>query len=147
MKSVQRITKVQLKVSPSEELTLIGIVSAEPDYKLSMAINKKLKISLKNSEPLKITDETGNELTFSKFSFHDEHAELNYNLFSNRTGRSCLLKKIKNIDYILQLHHSDKNEEDINRIIGIIRDISSVTAVFNLPLDELKDKNLRYLIL
>lgn len=146
MKSAQRITKVQLKVNPSEELSLIGIVSAEPDYKLSLAINKKLKIALKNSEPLKIKDDE-NELIFSKFTFHDEAAELTCNLFSNRSGQSCLLRKIRNVDFIMQIHHPELSEEEANQMFTVIRDVPGVTAVFNLPFSNLKDKNLKYLTL
>ncbi len=38
------------------------------------------------------------------------------------------------------------NNEDINSIISILREIESVTAVFNIDLNIIKDKNLQYLI-
>lgn len=146
MKSVPRITKVQLKVNPSDELSLIGIVSAEPDYKLSLAINRKLKIALKNNEPLKINDD-GLEFSFSRFTYHDEDSELTCNLISNRSGMNVLLKTIKNVDFILQIHHPEAGSMEASRLFNSIRDIQGVTAVFNLQTNSMKDKNIRYLTL
>lgn len=145
MKSVQRIKKVQLKVNPSGDFSLIGIVSAEPDYKLSLAINKKLKINLKNSDPLKIDADAVDEFSFSRFTFHDDPAELTYILISNRCGQGCLIRKLKNIDFFMQLHHPEISPEEASRIISSVREVQGVTAIFNLTAEELKDKNFRYL--
>ena len=49
MKSVQKITRIQLKISKKNEFLLFGLVSSEPDYKLSQHINKKFRITLKNT--------------------------------------------------------------------------------------------------
>ena len=146
MKSVPRITKLQLHLKPAEEFSIIGIVSADPDYKLSLAINKKLKISLKSNEPVRIRDVNNNESAFSKFSFHDWETEITYNLFSNRNGQSYLIKKLKNIDYIFQIFHQDGDNGKTREIISILKDTPSATALFEIPLQDLKDKNLRYLI-
>ena len=54
MKNTQKITRLQLNAVPKEEDILFGIVSSDPDYKLSLSINKKFRISLKNISPLKI---------------------------------------------------------------------------------------------
>lgn len=48
MRNNQKITRVQLNIDQNEEVILIGIVSADPDYKLSLALNRKFGISLKN---------------------------------------------------------------------------------------------------
>ncbi len=144
MKSKQRITKVQLKISQKDEFILLGLVSAEPDYKLSLSINKRFHISLKNLTPLKISDEKGSELTFSRFSDSDKSADIVYNLISNRSGKNFLLKKLKNIDYIFQLQDTE-NENNIEKITASLREIESVTAVFNIDINTFKDKNLQYL--
>ena len=96
MKINQKVTKVKLKVEQNNDYVLLGLVSAEPDYKLSFSLNKKFRISLKN------------------------------------------------IDYLLQIQISEK-EADLNSITLKLREIDSVTAVFNIDLDTIKDKNLHYL--
>lgn len=146
MKSIQRVTRVQLKTNHKVELLTLGIVSAEPDYKLSLSINKKFRISLKNISPVKITDETGSELAFSRFS--DSAAtgssEIVFNLISNRYNSNFLLKKLKNVDYLFQIQDSE-NERNIEQVISGLREIDSVNAVFIIDFKAFKDKNLQYL--
>ena len=145
MKSIQKITRIQLKVNQIDESILLGIVSAEPDYKLSLSLNKKFRISLKNISPVKITDDNGYELAFSKFSDFSDSTDIIYNLISNRSGKNFLLKKLKNVDYIFQVQDPD-NGTNLNRITTSLREIDTVTAVFNIDLNSIKDKNLQHLI-
>jgi hypothetical protein len=144
MKSVQKITRLQLKISKENEFILFGLVSSEPDYKLSQIINKKFRISLKNSSPVKITDDAGSEQSFSRFSHSNDTTGIAYNLVSNRSGNYFLLRKLKNVDYIFQLHDPD-NENNIDSINTGLREIELVNAVFTIDLNTFKDKNLQYL--
>jgi hypothetical protein len=111
MKNTQKITRVQLKISQKDDSLLLGIVSAEPDYKLSLSINRKFRISLKNISPLKIAEESGSEHVFSRFSDSSGSPDILYNLTSNRSGKSFLLKKLKNIDYIFQVQDSENERK------------------------------------
>jgi len=104
MKNRTKITRVQLDVDSNEDHSLFGIVSAEPDYKLSLALNKKLRLSLKNSKPIEVKGANAEILHFSKFSDHTVVQGYAVNLISNKSGRSLLLKKLNKIDYILQIH-------------------------------------------
>jgi len=144
MKSNQKITRVQLKVDHEEGLILLGMVSSEPDYKLSLTLNKRLGISLKNASPVKIISEAGSEVVFSRFSDTNGSPEVIYNLFSNRSGKYFLLKKLKNVDYIFQVYDSENNNT-VESITKILREIESVNAIFNIELITFKDKNLHYI--
>jgi len=144
MKSVPKITRVQLKVEHEEEIILLGLVSSEPDYKLSFLLNKRLGISLKNVSPVKIISDAGTEVVFSRFSDSNGSPEVIYNLISNRSGKHFLLKKLKNVDFILQIYDSENNNTVESATI-ILREIESVNAVFNIDLTTFKDKNLHYL--
>ena len=144
MQGNQRIKRVQLKVNQVNNFLLLGIVTAEPDYKLSFTLNSKFGISLKNTPPVEVAESNKSVLVFSRFSDISGSPELVFNLISNRSGKNFLLKKLKNIDYILQLHNSDSTES-VTRITSGLREIESVSAVFRIDIDTLKDKNLRYL--
>lgn len=144
MKRIQKITRVQLKIAQKDNFILLGIVSAEPDYKLSLSLNKKFRISLKNISPVTINDNAGNEQVFSRFSDTSESQDVIYNLISNRSGKNFLLKKLKNVDYIFQVQDPE-NENNINKINAGLREIDSVNAVFNIDINTFKDKNLEYL--
>jgi hypothetical protein len=144
MKRIQKITRVRLDVSQSDQFYLIGLVSAEADYKLSLAINKKFRINLKNISPVRINAETGTELTFSMFSETSGSKDNIFTLISNRSGSSFLLPKLKNIDYIFKVHDTE-NEKNIVQITDSLREIEAINAVFNIDLKSLKDRNLQYL--
>jgi hypothetical protein len=145
MKSSQKITRIQLKISKDNEFVLFGLVSSEPDYKLSQILNKKFRISLKNTLPVSITDDTGYELSFSRFSHVNDSIGISYSLFSNRSGNNFLLSKLRNVDYIFQLH-DPVNENSVDSFITGLKEIEAVNAVFPIDLNTFKDKNLKYLI-
>ena len=145
MKSTQKVTRVKLNIEQNNDYILLGLVSAEPDYKLSLTLNKKFRISLKNISPLKLPGDDRSELAFSRFSNNDDQEDLMFSLISNRTGKFFLLNKLKNIDYLLQIQVSEK-AVNLNKITSGLREIDTVTAVFKIDLNKIKDKNLHYLI-
>jgi len=146
MKRPNKITRVQLNISDEDEFIILGIVSTDPDYKLSLTLNKKLRLSLKTISPVVFTDESGAELIFSRFSDSAGVPDVIINLVSNRSGKKFLLRKLKNIDFILQLYDPGKSY-NLENLILLLREIESVTGVFHLDLKSLKDKNLKYLSL
>jgi hypothetical protein len=144
MKSIQKVTRVKLNINRCSDCVMFGLVSTDPDYKLSLTLNKKFGLSLKNISAVKFTDDTGYELSFSRFSDTVSSPETIFNLISNRSGKYYLLKKLKNVDYILHIQELD-NETDLNLFTTSLRDIESITAVFNIDIMTLRDKNLKYL--
>ena len=144
MKSTPKVTRVKLNIEQNDDYILLGLVSAEPDYKLSLSLNKKFGISLKNISPLRLTGSEKSDITFSRFSNNDDPPHLMFKLISNRSGKIYLLSKLKNIDYILQIQISDK-EADLNNITSRLREVDTVTLVFNIDINTIKDKNLHYL--
>lgn len=144
MKSTQKVTRVKLNIDQKNDYILLGLVSSEPDYKLSLSLNKKFRISLKNISPLRVTGDNESELTFSRFSNNDNLTDLVFSLVSNRSGKNFLLNKLKNIDYLFQIQNSN-NEVNLKNIASNLREIDTVTAVFIIDINTIKDKNLQYL--
>lgn len=144
MKSIQKVTRVKLNINRCSDCVMFGLVSADPDYKLSLTLNKIFGLSLKIIPAVKFTDDTGYELSFSRFSDTVTSPETIFSLISNRSGKYYLLKKLKNVDYILQIQDPD-NVTDINRFTASLRKIESITAVFNIDIMVVGDKNLKYL--
>jgi hypothetical protein len=145
MKSPQKVTRLQLRYSQKDETFLFGIVSAEPDYKLALALNSKFSISLKSSSPVKITDTRGSDLIFSSFSDLSDSPARSFSLITNRSGKNFLLKQLKNIDYIFQVRDHYK-KDSIKQFISALREPQEITAVFSIDLPSIKDKNIQYLI-
>ena len=144
MKSTQKVTRVKLNIEQNNHYILLGLVSADPDYKLSLLLNKKFGIFLKNIPSLTLTGNHKTEVIFSRYSYNADNEDLVINLISNRSGKNYLLNKLKNIDYLLQFQNPEK-EADINNITSHLREIDTITAVFNFDINTIKDKNLHYL--
>ena len=145
MKKMRKVTRVKLQIDQINDFILFGIVSSEPDYKLSLALNKKFNISLKNISPVKIKGDSGTELLFSRFSYTSDYSDRITNLISNRSGKHFLIRKLRNIDYILHLHDPDNNNI-VSGITSSLREIATITAVFNIDIDSIRDKNLHLVI-
>ncbi len=144
MGTKSRITRIQLKVNQSYGSAMLGIVSAEPDYKLSLTLNRKLKIALKNVSPVTIPA-NNSEIIFSRFSDTTSSPGPVCELVSNHSGKNVLLRKLKNIDYIFQVCDPE-NETDLAEIAASLRNADHITAVFKIDPGAIKDKNLQYLI-
>lgn len=146
MAGAPRIKRLQLDINQESDTFLAGIASAEPDYKLSLLINKNLKIALKSSSPLVIRDEKGNEVQFSRFLDKSaKHGSQTYELISNRSEKRILIGKLKNIDYFFLINNAINKTEADNVLTGL-RETESVTGVFSIDHRSIKDKNLQYLI-
>lgn len=139
-----KVKRIRLRVNQKIETYLLGIVSAEPDYKLCLAINKTLKINLRNNSPVVIPNDLS-ELTFSRFSGSKSHENHPFDFISNRSGKNILIKQYKNIDYFLVIHDPD-NESNADVISTDLRNTEHITAVFNLDPEGIRDKNIQYLI-
>lgn len=144
MKNARKITKLQLENNLPENLFFYGLVCSEPDYKLSLALNSQLKINLKSVPPVRPAGESDSDPHFSRFSYTSHSAV--FTLISNRSEKEFLLKKLKNIDYILMIEDQE-DETDSAAISSDLRKIALITATFRIEAESLKDKNIQYLIL
>lgn len=142
MKKTQKVTRLKLSIDQNSNYLLYGLVSAEPDYKLSLALNKKFRISLRNIQSI---NPDGDDGVFSKYSDVGDPDKIVFNLISNRSGKKHLLNKLKNIDYLLQIILSDNEDIGPDDILSDLRQIENITAVFNIEVGKIKDKNLHYL--
>jgi len=145
MKNRQKITRVQLDLRGEDESLLLGIVSADPDYKLSLAVNKKIGISLRNNTPLEVQEQGEAMIVFSHFSDLSGAPDTLYSLISNRAGKYYFLKKLRNIDYLFHIQLDPAESDKPGRLISSLREIEGVTAVFEIDKKSIRDKNLRLL--
>lgn len=145
MRNAQRITRIHLPVSEQDIPFVVGIVSADPDYRLSLKLNKKLAISLKNADPVVFQPDDGKKIIFSRFSDTPGANDLHFQLVSNRSEKNFMLKKLKNVDYLLLLHNPAKDFIP-EKVMSQLRQIDSITGVFIIEIRTLNDKNLKYLI-
>jgi hypothetical protein len=142
MKNPQKIKKIHLPLNDHDIPVILGIVSTDQDYKLTRKLNKKLSVSLKNTDPGEASENDGSMNQFSRFSFSDPENEIIYQLISNRTGKSFLIKKLKNIDYLFLITDAGRTLQH-DKLITVLREIDSVSMAFNISFESIsKDKNI-----
>lgn len=143
MKNAKKITRHRLDDNVVDEFIYIGLVSSEPDYKLSLLINSRFRIALRHADPVLVVNGDQHS-SYSRFSSIPSDHDLVYSLVSNKSEKNYLLKKLKNVDYIFCVNNPE-NESDAEKLAAELRNTESVTAVFVIDPENLKDKNLQYL--
>jgi len=145
MKASPKIKRVTLDISVTGEWILYGIVTTEPDYKLSLILNRRFNISLRNTTPVTIIDDKANELIYSRFSNSSTTPGIICELTSNHSGNTSLIKRMKNIDYFFLIHDLYK-ETDPGALLTKLRETECITAAFKLDPDSIKDRNMKYIV-
>jgi hypothetical protein len=142
MSPAGKITKHTIRAEDTPAFLFLGIVSSEPDYRLSVMLNMHLGIDLRKN-PEEITEGSGEKThSYSVFSA----APLTFSLVSNRSMGGTLIRKLKNIDYLL-LIHGTPDRKMAETFAAAVRDIPEITAVFLFDSRELSDKNIALLVL
>lgn len=145
MKNAQKVTRIKLNIETGTDFILLGLVSSEPDYKLSLSINRVLNFSLKNGLPVILNDDKDTEFHFSRFTDISDSPERVVHLVANRSGKGYFIRKLKNIDYIFYIYDPE-NQYNGNAMISKLRDIPVITAVFPVDTDIITDKNIRLIM-
>jgi hypothetical protein len=142
MSPAKRITRHTIKTDETPPFLFLGIASSEPDYRLSVMLNRHLGIDLRK-DPEEINAESSGE-TQSYSVFTTTPATLS--LISNRSAGVTLLKKLKNIDFLLLIHGvPDRKQAEI--LTAAVRNIPEVTAVFLFDSRDFSERNIALLAL
>lgn len=119
----------------------LGVVSAEPDYRLSVLLNRHLRTDLrKNPSEITVSAE-GKTVTFSRFT--SVPPELS--LVSNHSQGAVLINKLRNIDFLFVIH-GEADKKSAEELAAEIRRIPEVTAVFVFESTSANDRNVPLLI-
>ncbi len=142
MSPEKKITKHLIRSEETPAFLFLGIVSSEPDYRLSVMLNRHLGIDLRK-RPEEITDGTGfGSHSYSIFTTTPS----TLSLISNRSMGSTFIKKLKNIDFLLQIHGApDRKQAEI--LVSSVRAIPEVTAVFVFDSRDISDRNIALLVI
>jgi hypothetical protein len=145
MKGSQKITRIHLSVDDQDKPAVFGLVTTDPDYKISLKLNRKFALSLRNGDPAAADDTENAGMQFSRFIDYSGAPDILFCLVSNRTGKNFLFKQLRNIDFLFLVHdpYGGMPSSDLARKL---REIESVTAVFELDPGTLKEKNINLLL-
>jgi hypothetical protein len=119
---------------------LVGISSAENDYRLCWSLNQTLAINLVKTADLKVFHKRlEEEQAFSQYEYFDEESLLQYRLISNRSANGYLLEEMMNLDYILQLS-GDLEEGWTENLIQRLKGMEGIILAFPIDPNSLKSR-------
>lgn len=135
-----KITRHTIESREPQPFHFLGVVSAEPDYRLSVMINRNLGCNLRKSDrEISITTPSGIH-SFSLFTT----APPEFALVSNRSGGNVLLRRLKNIDFLI-VPGEGGNRKMTEDLSASLRGIAEITAIFIFDSREISDRNLALL--
>jgi hypothetical protein len=137
----KKITRHTIESGEPQPFIFLGVVSAEPDYRLSVMINRHLGTNLRKCREEIIISSASTTSSFARFTTDD----LAFTLVSNRNSGNFLLRKLKNIDFIIIPGRTpDLNATE--KLLSSLREIPEITAVFLFNSRDYNDRNLSLLL-
>ena len=120
---------------------MLGIVSDEPEYKLTWSMNEALRTSFRRMEDLSLYHRKGqSEQRFSLYLYEEENTMLTYRIIRNRSENGHFLSDLKNIDYVIHI----QGELDTTRVSEFIRQanrLDTIRMCIPIELSKLKDRS------
>jgi len=142
MSREKKITRHTIGTSEPQPFFFLGVVSAEPDYRLSVMINRHMGSDLRRcNDDITVAAPAGTQ-QFSRFSPENRA----FSLVSNRSGGNILLRKLKSIDYLL-VPGGGQRRKEAEQLAASLRLIPEITAVFIFDSRQISDQNLSLLTL
>lgn len=130
----------KIKYDPEYNFELLGVSSADDDYKLSWHLSKLLNAEFVWLANLEIRDDRFSELQiFNVFECVTLPQTSNIKLIGNRANVGFLIEELKNIDYFILIFDCD-NQTTIDSLISQIKTIESITGIFRLKPENLKSR-------
>ncbi len=136
------MSKKIIKLVVNREFQLIGIVSNLSSYKISWLINSNINLDLKQTDDI-IIKKNNQHYFFSNYTYDNEIGTI-FNLISNKVENNILIKKLKNIDYFLQIE-PNLSENKKNTLIENIKNIKNIISVLEISIKSLNPADYKIL--
>ena len=133
--------KLSKNIDYFEDYHMLAIVSHLKDYTLCYHINTELKLDLIKYEDLVFPIPPAEENSFSWYYFEDSISRTTYYLMGNKSDLGNLIPSHKTVDYFL-LIKKPMDDKFIKSITVKLRKTPSITAVFDLNVQQAKDMDL-----
>jgi len=129
--------KLIIKSNYFEGYSMLALVTSLKDYRLAYFINDSLNFQLKKYKDLKIK---GKENGFSWYYYSQGNHYLRCMLIANRNESGRLIPG-QRIDFFL-LFKNVIDKTQLSEILSKLREISSITAIFEINMAEIKSMDI-----
>jgi hypothetical protein len=129
---------VKLNIKPEFNFLLFGIVTSEPNYRLSWLINQSLDISLKEAPAIKLYHQKRQIIQqFGMFNYTN-NLGFTYQLIHNKSEQGYLLEEYKQIDFLLKIKGESSHAPGI---LQKLKEGKNISLAFEIKPGQLKSKN------
>lgn len=141
---MKKIKKYLIKEEAIESFDIIGICTAQTDFRLAWQLNSKFEIKLQKAEnSLEIPNKkSGNLELFDYYYFQHPEDLISYYLIKNKQNARYLLTEKQSVDYALILH--ENYVIDGRELVAKLRDTEGIIAAFYFKSSEFSNES--YLI-
>lgn len=141
---MKKIKKYLIKEEALESFDVIGICTAQTDFRLAWQLNSKFEIKLQKAEKtLEIPNKKSGDLElFDYYYFQDPEDLISYYLIKNKQNARFVLTEKQSIDYALVLH--ENHLVDGHELVDNLRDTDGIIAAFYFNSSEFSNES--YLI-
>ena len=130
---------IRLSEEDKFDFIVVGIVCHLRDYRLSMALNKKLGINLSKQDEYTVFNNKRMEDQFFSFYEYLNEEEDRYNLICNKSQKGFLLPEQNQVDFLF-LVSTTRMRPDESVLVATIKEIPIVLAAFKFDALKLKSR-------
>jgi hypothetical protein len=124
-----------------DETFLVGIASSARDYQLCWQLNRQLHFDFRVNNSLEIKLTKGpRSFYFPIFDFMEPTKTVEHYLYNNHCKGEFLLPELKHIHYIWLIKGNYYQQDDIKKLIELLRYVEMVQLVSLLDARDIKNK-------
>jgi hypothetical protein len=133
--------KISKDINYFEDYHMLAIVSHLKDYTLCFHVNNSLGFDFVKYEDLIFIGKSGIECSFSCYYYMNEISRTTYYLIGNKGDNGILIPSQKTVDYFLLIKSPMAAELAASHITDF-RNISLITAVFSMNMEQIKEMDM-----
>jgi hypothetical protein len=124
--------RIKLEI-PNEQAAFYALSCSDPIHKIAWHINSIVALNLKDYEGIEFDGQI-----FPKQKDDTSIPETIFTIVKNRIEAYLLIKELPNVDYIIKVEGNMPKEKQ-KEMLGLIKKISSVTAVIEIDPSRIKN--------
>ncbi len=124
-----------------EDTRLLGIMTPGRDYQFCWQINSLMGMNFEANNDIEIRlKKKERDYFFSVFEYLEPTGSLCHYLYKNKFDGEYLLPEFRHLDYLWLMKDDIVRDEDLQAMIGIIKQVPGVQLVVELTNEKIRNK-------
>jgi hypothetical protein len=132
----KKVKKIEVDPHHGAEIGLLGLVSSEPLYKITVLINSTIGCTLRKSDSVITRTSEGIEESFTRFTDISDLPHSWISIIANRTENATLIRKLPNIDFVIACF-DESAKTTFEEMAAKLRSMKLINAVFMIDISTI----------